>query len=328
VHRYLAFAAAAAILAAPSGAFACACGCGVFDVGDGTIAPNDGDAGVSIWVRDSYMDQNANQEGDRKASPVDNKDQRLTSDFVFVGGQYVISRDWMIMAQLPIVNRALTTTDDGTVFGPAGGRYTGRDRAIGDLDVMATYTGFDADQTTGVSFGLKLPTGDWHGPRGPLGGAEFDRDTLPGTGSTDVIVGAYHVGSLNKANTLTYFLQARYQAAFATQDGYRPGNELDWAAGLDWTLGALGPSSKVTALLQVVGSDRARDSGLNADQANTGYDRVLISPGLEVKIHKVRFLGTVEIPIWQRVNAAPVPADSSGQLVAPALFTLQAGYAF
>jgi hypothetical protein len=330
VQRYLIIPALAAFALAPGAALACACGCGVFDVGDGTFMPNDADSGVSIWVRDSYMDQNQNWEGDHKAPASDNSDKKLETNFTFFGGQYVINRDWTVMAQLPLFDRALTTTDDGTVVGPAGSIYTGHITTIGDLELMATYTGFDKDMSTGIGFGVKLPTGNWIGPKGPLGGLEFDRDSLPGTGSTDLIVSGYHVGSLNAKNTLSYFLQAKYQFAVATQEDYRPGDELDAAAGVTWDLGAAGPFTKVAPLLQLVDSYRQRDSGTNADPPNSGYERVFISPGLELRLKKVRLYADVNIPIYQHTNSAGSVAleGTAGQLVAPALVSFQATYEF
>jgi hypothetical protein len=330
VQRYLLTAALAAFALAPGAALACACGCGVFDVGDGTFMPSDADTGVSIWVRDSYMDQDQNWEGDHKAPASDNPDKDLKTNFTFFGAQYVVSRDWTVMAELPVYDRVFTSTDDGTVSGPAGSRYRAPMVSLGDLELTATYTGLDKDMSTGIGFGLKLPTGNWIGPRGRLGGLAYDRDTLPGTGSTDLIASGYHVGSLNAKNTLSYFLQAKYQFAVATQENYRPGNELDAAAGVTWDLGSAGVFSKVAPLLQVVESWRVHDTGANADPPNSGYERVYLSPGLEVRIRKVRLYADVELPIYQHVNAAGSLAleGKSGQLVAPALVSLQVNYGF
>jgi hypothetical protein len=321
---------AASLALAPSAAFACACGCSIFDVGQGTFLPNNANSGLEVWFRVAYMDQNQNWEGDPRAPASDNLDKRINTTFYFVGGQYVINRDWMVTVELPVFDRGVTTTDDGTVFGPAGTIYTAHDFALGDLELTAMYTGFSKDQSTGIGFGVRAPTGDWHGPTGPLGGQEIDRDTLPGTGATALVVQGYHVGSLNKNNTLGYFLQADYQFAVATQDQYRPGNELDSAIGLTYDLGRVGPFTQVTPVLQLLNSYRVHDTGQNADPLNSGYERVLIDPGLSLQIKKVRIDADVEIPIYQHVNAAASPAieGTSGQLVAGTLLKLQAAYDF
>ena len=331
MHKSLVRAAlAAGITLAPGAALACACGCSIFDVGQGTFMPNNANSGVSIWARIAYMDQNENWEGDARAPSSDNSDKQINTTFYFFGGQYVINRQWTVMVELPVFDRALTTTDDGTVAGPPGSIYTAHDFALGDLELMGTYTGFSEDQSTGLGFGLKAPTGDWHGPRGPLGGQEIDRDTLPGTGSTDLILTGYHVGSLNKSDTLGYFVQAKYQVAVASQDQYRPGNELDAAVGVTYDLGRIGPFTRVTPVLQLLNSYRAHDTGANADPLNSGYERVLIDPGLSVRIKHVRLDADVAIPIYQHTNAAASPAveGTAGQLVAGTLLKFQAAYDF
>lgn len=321
---------AAAVALTPGVSLACACGCSIFDIGDGTFMPNNANSGLSVWFRYSYMDQNQNWEGGSKAPASDNGDKRILTNFYTAGAQYVINRDWTVMAELPIYDRALTTTDDGSVFGPAGSVYTGHVRAMGDLELMGTYTGVSKDLSTGLSFGVKLPTGDYTGPNGPLGSAEFDRDSLPGTGSTDLIVGGYHVGSLNKSGTLSWFVQGRYQFAVMTRNQYRPGNEFDGALGVTYDLGKIGPAAHVSPVLQVVESNRLHDSGDNADPLNSGYQRVLFEPGVSMRFNKMRLFADVALPIQQHTNFAPSPAieGTSGQLVAKTFFKMQVSYDF
>jgi hypothetical protein len=274
------------------------------------------------------MDQNQNREGDSRAPAVDNTDKEIRTSFFTVGGQYVISPKWTVMAELPIYDRDFTSTDDGTVAGAAGSLYHAHITAPGDLQLMGMYTGFSEDMSTGLGLGVKLPTGVWHSPAGRLGGSEFDRDTLPGTGSTDLAVAGYHFGKLNRSGALGYFAQARYQFAVATQGGYRPGNELDSALGVTYDLGKHGPFARIAPLLQVLDSVRAHDSGPQADPLNSGYHRLLLSPGVAVSLGKVRIYGDVEVPVYQHVNAAPPGGDRSGQLTAPVQFKMQIAYDF
>jgi hypothetical protein len=292
--------------------------------------PADSDTGLSVWFRYDYMNQSQNWEGSSKAPASDNADKEIRTNFFTPGAEYMIDRDWTVMAELPIYNRHLTTTDDGSVAGPAGSIYTGYLTSLGDLQVTGIYTGLSDDMSTGISFGMKFPTGDFSGPNGPLGGAEFDRDSLPGTGSTDLMIGGYHVGGLNADSTLAYFVQARYQFAVATQDQYRPGNELDAAVGLTYDFGDVGPFTKIAPLLQLIGSYREKDSLANADPINSGYTRLLIGPGVEARFEKFRLYADVEFPIYQFTNAASnlnIEGDS-GQLVAPVLVKVQLSYDF
>jgi hypothetical protein len=322
--------AAVAIALIPSPTFACACGCGIFDIGPQSLMPLDSQSGLTVWFRYDEMNQNKNWEGNSQAPAADNGDKRIKTDFYTFGAEYMINRKWTVMAELPIFNRSLKTTDDGTVFGPAGSVNTRHITALGDLKLSALYTGLSDDMSTGIGGGVKLPTGDYTGPSGPLGGAEFDRDSLPGTGSTDLMVMGYHVGKLSRNGALSYFLQAQYQFAVATRDGYRPGNELDAAAGVTYDLGIGGPHIKVAPVLQLIESYREHDTGVNADPLNSGYERLLIAPGIDVRLNKIRLYADVEIPIHQHTRAASSVAieGTAGQLVASPIYKLQVSYSF
>jgi hypothetical protein len=92
----------------------------------------------------------------------------------------------------------------------------------------------------------------------------------------------------------------------------------------------LGTSNTLTALLQVIGSDRLHDSGVNADPDNSGYRRVLLSPGLEAEVGKWKFYGDAEFHVYHYANAAPsvLTEGTQGQLVAPVLLKFIVSYSF
>ena len=88
-------------------------------------------------------------------------------------------------------------------------------------------------------------------------------------------------------------------------------------------------------LLQLIGSHRVRDGGEAADRLNSGFDRLMISPGIEFtkvideankRVIKVYF--DVEIPIYNRVNAGLTDDGNQGQLVAPVMYKLITSYNF
>jgi hypothetical protein len=329
-RRLPAYALAGVFLLSPAIAAACACGCGIFDVGGATgMMPAVSEGDFSIFFRYDYMNQGKNWEGAHAAPASDNADKNINTSFYTPGGVWMINHDFSVEAELPLFARHLTTTDDGTVDGPAGSIYTGKIFAPGDLQVMGIYTGLQTNMQTGLMFGFKFATGDWHGPNGTLGGAALDRDTLPGTGSTDIILGFYHNGTLTDDGRLGYYVQQRGQIAFATQGGYRPGNEFDTAAGIDYTFDRPGFLSRITPVLSFLNSYRMRDSGPASNAPNAGYERVLIAPGLEVRFRNVRIYADVEVPLHQYTNFDPVVADgNSGQLVASPLYKVQVNYDF
>ena len=325
MHRFMRAVGAPAVLTllAPANALACACGCGIFDTGVTSITPQDSASGLSAFVRFSPLDQDRNHEGGHTASADDNADKRIQTEFYTVGLNYVIAHKWQILAELPVIHRNFTTTGADAQGNPVIEKVpmTG----LGDALISVTYAGFAADQSTGIGLGIKLPTGRYTGPVDRYGDLPYDRDTVPGTGSTDLQVSAYHVGKMSPA--LRWFAHAQFRFAVATRDAYRPGDEVDGAAGLTYDLQA--GKTTLSPVMQVIGAVRAHDSGDNSDPLNSGYQRMLLAPGLRVQITpRLSVYGDVEFPVAQYVNAARSPAieGTAGQLVAPVMFKMQVNY--
>ena len=317
---------------------ACACGCSVFDVG-GLDLPQEQDHGGRIFFEYWSGDQTENYVGSSKAPGALNSDKEIKTQWYNVGFSYNFNRDWGMMVRIPTVNRTLTT-DTGAFAGIVP--FNSKD--IGDIEVMGVYTGFFKDMSTGIMFGVKLPTGTYTAPG-------IDRDTQIGSGSTDLQLGAFHRGLLTGDNAWQYFSQILwrqpflYKAAADPQgffDGnagvvqtYYPGAQIDGAAGIvynNWyhVLGL----DKVTPLAQVIMSHRNADSGSGSDPYNSGFDRVMISPGVELtKVvdeannRVIKLYADVEVPIYYRANAAN-NAGTEGQLVAPYLIRVVASYNF
>jgi len=295
-------AATAAFLAAPPAAsLACACGCGVFEVATGAVpskAP-----GLSLSFEYDFMDQNKNWSGTSSAPASANDDKEIKTDFFTAGAQYVFDQDWSVKLQAPYWNRSFTT-DTGS------GIATFRHSAFGDIRLMGVYSGLSGDGATDISFGVKLPTGDFHY-------SGFDRDTEIGTGSTDALIGLYHGGALSGDEAWSWYAQIMWDKPLASQGGYTPGSEFDGAAGIAYGI-KLGGDVQITPILQLIGSSRVRDGGINADPDNTGYNRLLLSPGIEADVRSWKLYGDVEFPVYQDMNG--------NQLVAPLLFKFIASY--
>ena len=339
-HRLFLIAASSLIVtllagAAPSTALACACGCSVFDVGGGLL-PQEDDHGGRIFTEWWHSDQNQNWIGSSKGLAAANADKQVVTNWYTAGFQYMFNREWGVMARLPYVNRSFTTD---TNFPGIPALQTFNSRDIGDLEIMGMYTGFSPDMSTGVMFGLKLPTGTYTANG-------FDRDTQIGSGSTDLILGAFHRGLITGDNAWQYFAQVRWLQPFAYRSAidpdsglmqvYKPGYQLDGAAGIVYNklYNVLG-FDKITPLVQIIGSHRAHDNGPAADPLNSGFDRLMISPGIEFtkvideankRVFKLYI--DVEIPVYYRTNAAINDTGSQGQLIAPYLTKVVASYNF
>lgn len=305
MRRFLALSVAFLVpsLATPE-ARACACGCGVFSVGTSALLPQ-GPGGMAFLEYD-YMNQTENWSGTSSAPAAANPDKDIRTDFYTAGLQYMFNREWGFTAEIPYWDRLFVTTTPG---GVAGFHH----EALGDVRLTALFTGFSDDLSTGLSFGLKLPTGDYSY-------TGFDRDTSIGSGSTDTLLGGYHEGSLDAENTWSWFAQGQWQRAFATRSGYRPGNELDAALGAYYAGWEFGHGTTLAPVLQLKLSDRWKDSGVNANTPNSGYTRVLAAPGLELDSGKFKFYADVEFPLYQDVNG--------NQLVAPRLYKFIASFGF
>src|SRR5271170_5890266 len=200
-------------------ALACACGCSVFDVG-GLDTPQEQDHGGRVFVEYWSGDQNQNWVGTSRAPAGLNDDKRLNTQWYNVGFSYNFDRNWGVMVRVPTINRAFTT-DTGL---PAG-IQTFRTADIGDIEVMGMYTGFFNDMSTGVIFGLKLPSGNYTAPG-------LDRDTQIGSGSTDLILGAFHRGLITGDNHWQYFGQAVWRQPFLYRDAADPQGFFDGNPGV------------------------------------------------------------------------------------------------
>ena len=301
------------IAALPGAALACACGCGIFDVGTGTMIPNG--AGGTVWFEYNYMNQNQNWDGTSSAPASGNSDKQTLTNFFTAGVQYMFNRTWGVEAEIPYWDRTFKTETDMPAMGDV---QTFNHDNIGDVRVKGIYTGLSDDMSTGITFGLKLANGDFTYPN-------FDRDTSIGTGSTDLLLGVYHQGVLTGDGMFNWFGQGQMDIPFITQDNYRPGDEFDFAVGSYYNGFDYGKNGKLSPLLQLIASIREHDVGMNASQPvngveQSGYQRLLISPGLEYDVNDIKLYGDVEVPIFQNMNG--------NQLTAPFLLKFIVGYNF
>ena len=295
-----------AMLAVPVSIRACACGCEVFDVGTSSMFPN-GPGGMA-FVQYDFQNQNRNWSGTSTARPENNDDKDIKTHFVTVGMQYMFSDKWGAQLEVPFDYRHFKGTDDD-------GKVATHDWSqLGDIRIEGIYTGFFEDMSAGVTFGLKLPTGSYtEDPH------LVDRDTQLGTGSTDILLGGFHRGNFANSERWNWFAQLQADVPALTQAGYRPGVELDTAAGIDYQMLSAG-KARISPLAQVIFSQRWHDIGSNADPDNSGYQRILLSPGMELHIHPVQIYADAEFPVYQNFNG--------NQLAAPVLFKVSVSWMF
>jgi hypothetical protein len=157
--------------------------------------------------------------------------------------------------------------------------------------------------STALLFGVKLPTG-------PFDLSVMDRDTQIGTGTTDALLGAYQMG---QESGWGWYGQFMWLHALNERDGYKPGDGLDVTVAAHYD--KLLEDYNVVPMVQLVGSFRGADSGVEADPGDSGYSRLYLAPGIEMNVSGgLRIYADIRLPLYTNVRG--------DQLVAPFLANL------
>jgi len=299
---------------APAAMACSSCGCTLnTDLGNQGVA---GGQGWRLDFRYDLVDQTQLRDGGSAASaPVPaamEVEQRTRNAYYNLGIDYGFDRRWGIDVQVPWVDRFHTT------YGAGDTQLSTSDysHALSDVRVLGRYTGFSPDMSTGVLFGFKLPTGatDRRFDSGPDAGMALDRGLQPGTGTTDLLLGAYHFDNLSES--VGWFSQMLYQHALSQHQGYAAGDSINLNIGLRYFL-----DYHLIPQLQLNLQQRARDAGIEADPVNTGGRVAYLSPGvsfaLNSRLHGFFF---VQFPVYQQVNGL--------QLAPTHVYSIGASYKF
>jgi hypothetical protein len=272
--------------------------------------------GIRMDLRWDFLDQDQLRSGINTISPVaaskilnngspQEVEQYTINNYYTLGIDYSKTPEWGINIQIPFIDRnhsTLGTASNGIIGGPGGGQYESHTDSLGDIKVLGRYQGFiPGCSTLGVLFGLKLPTGRYTetgsstDPTEP-GEVPIDRGLQPGTGTTDVMVGAYYTNSFNF--NVGYFAQALFQAALYSKDQYRPGDSANLSAGVRY-MGFTGFLPQFQVNFRAVN----RDSGANADTVSTGGILLYLSPGVDVPVSsRFSMYGFLQVPVYQNLN--------------------------
>lgn len=300
--RFTAVAALTAAILTPSIASACS-SCGCFLNADWASQGYAADGGLRFDLRYDYFNQDQLRTGthkfDRAGATIPNEreiQQSTINRNLNLGLDYSPNREWGVNLQVPVFDRphATIAEDDDEVS-------RSRSRSIGDVRVLGRYQGFD-DMALGIQFGLKLPTGrtNVNFSDGPQAGNRLDRGLQPGTGTTDALLGAYHFGMLN--DDVSYFANALAQVPMTTRNQFRPGAALSVNAGL-----RVQTKAGIEPQLQINARTERRESGANADIANSGATLVNLSPGFSLPLgRQLQAYAFAQLPVYQRVNGLQI----------------------
>ncbi|RZU47021.1 hypothetical protein EV700_1410 [Fluviicoccus keumensis] len=258
----------------------------------------DSKPGFALDLRYDFIDQTALREGNGSATApaipaAEEVEQRTTNRYITATLGYNPNRAWGFSVVLPYLDRSHSTIVDGDTD-----ITTSHTRSLGDIKVMARYQGFSTDGDSGLIVGLKLPTGsrDFRFNGGPQAGTDLDRSLQPGTGSTDLIIGGFRTGSLNR--DWDWYAQGLVQAPVKIRDEFRPGAVFSVNGGFRYmALTRWEPQVQVNAL------ERRPDGGANGDAATSGGRSFYVSPGLAYTPgKKLSVYGFVQLPVVQHVT--------------------------
>lgn len=233
------------------------------------------------------------------------KTQTVTASLIYN------SNSWGVNLQIPYVNRTHATY--GTAV-PLGSSFsTSSDSSIGDIRIVGRYTGLSKVGASGLLGGIKLPTGNTSATFND-GITPLDAGLQIGTGSTDLILGAYTTGTVGNYG---WFAQGTVQHAVATKSlngaDYRPGDAYSVNAGIRYA----GYGAKVSPVLQLNIIKRQADTDNNTG-VNVPLDPVTgvpvsggtlayLAPGIFVRIGGgATIYGFVQLPVYQQVNSLQI----------------------
>jgi hypothetical protein len=254
-----------------------------------------------------YIDQDQLRSGTRAVDSVPagtELEHDTVNQYITAGLNYAPSFDWNFQLLAPYVVRSHSTYGTYDSSEPLPPLSYANFSSLGDLRLIANYQGFLPSRELGVQLGLKLPTGQYWSSvnfhSGPLAGQPLDASLQPGTGSTDVIAGAYYHHPVSR--DLYLFASAQVQAAVKERldqpgNDYRPGNSVTGIIGLRYEA-----DPRWVPQLQLNLLHKNKDTGALADVQNTAGTVLYVSPGVTLQLHRGVFLfGFVQLPAYSNL---------------------------
>ena len=272
-------------------------------------------------IRYEFIDQNQQRHGRDEVSRKLNSDgeleERTLNRNLIATLDYPVTARWTWSFQLPLISRGhshdLFVAHARPHAQPLHGAIEPESwgfTEIGDVRVTARYLLSETQPgaaNVGVKFGLKLPTGNFDVVNEH--DEEAERSLQPGTGTTDLLLGAFYTHPFRNGRT-SGFTEILWQTPVSEREHYKPGQRLNVDLGLHHRL-----SDQFRVVLQINSQWRGRDWGDAANPADTGGTFIYLSPGLSYSLHKdLEIYGFLQQPLYQRVNGVQLTADWSAAM--------------
>jgi len=264
-------------------------------------------SGWRMSLEYDYINQDQLRSGTHTASGVPNG-QELEHDtlnrYFTTGLSYSPNSSWNVALLVPEVDRTHSTYGTFDSTQPLPDLSNSRSSSLGDVKLIGSYQGLLPTHNLGIQLGVKLPTGHYGTAvdfySGPNAGTPLDASLQPGTGSTDVIVGAYYYRAISQ--DFDAFVNGQYQAAVRHHldepgNDYRPGNSTTLSFGLRYE-----GSPQWVPQLQVNVLHKSPDQGALADVQNTAGTVLYLSPGLTARVlAPLHVFAFVQLPVYSNL---------------------------
>jgi hypothetical protein len=266
------------------------------------------DPGWRLNFEYDYLHQNQLRDGTRSVSGVpdgtelerDTLNRYFTLDL-----NYNPNADWNIDLRVPYVVRTHSTYGEFDSDRPLPDPSYSRSSSLGDVKLIGSYQGFLPAHNFGLQLGVKLPTGRYGNAvdfnSGPNSGVPLDASLQPGTGSTDIILGAYYYRPVTE--NFDVIVNGQFQSAVKEKmdqpgNDYRPGNSITLSVGLRYEANpAWAPQLQLNLL------HKSADQGALADVPNTVGTVAYLSPGVTVRLlQRLHVYGFAQVPVYSNLD--------------------------
>jgi hypothetical protein len=289
----------------PEAAQACAsCGCSLSaDAAMGYSAM----PGWRLSIEYDYINQDQLRSGTQSVPgvPAGNElEHETVNQYITTGLSYSPNSSWNLTLLLPYVIRNHSTYGIYDPTEPLPELSHSFSSSIGDAKFIVSYQGFLPTNNLGVQLGVKLPTGQYGTAvtfnSGPNAGTPLDASLQPGTGSTDIIVGAYYYQAISQ--DFDAFVNAQFQAVVKHRmdqpgNDFRPGNFTTVSFGLRYEA-----NPRWIPQLQINLLHKSPDEGALADVQNSAGNVAYVSPGLTAELTaRLHAFAFVQLPVYSNL---------------------------
>ena len=263
--------------------------------------------GWRLSVEYDYIDQDELRSGTSSVSGVPagtELEHQTINQYVTTGLSYSPDSSWNLTLLVPYVIRSHSTYGIYDPTQPLPELSRSFSSSLGDIKLIASWQGLLPTHNLGMQLGVKLPTGQYGTAvdfySGPNAGSPLDASLQPGTGSTDVVVGAYYYAAISQ--NFDAFINGQFQAAVKHRmdqpgNDYRPGNTTTVSFGLRYEA-----DPRWVPQLQLNLLHKSPDTGALADVQNTAGNVAYLSPGITAQVSaSLNLFVFAQLPVYSNL---------------------------